>query len=726
VMFTYGADPSGDDVAFPDVAVCELPAPVRTAKFDLTLSIGEAGPCLAGSIQYATDLYDHTTVERMATHFRGLLREFARNPEQRVWGAPMLTDDETRQMLEHWNATTTEVTPAPVHELIAAQAQRCGDAVAVVTDDSRMSYRELDDRADRLAWRLRDETVGPEPVVAVCMERGADLVVCLLAALKAGAVYLPLDPHDPPGRLEMLLRRARAGVVLTHRQWIPRLPDAGVRLLCVDDAAEATDLARRRCDAPPAVAVHPARAAYLFFTSGSTGTPKGVVGHHGGLTNRVAWARAGQRAGPRDVFLHKTATAFDVSLWEMLCPLMLGATLAVARPGGHRDPDYLAALIARERVTVVHFVPSMLRAFLADADLADCGSVRLVVCSGEALPPDLIADHRRSWGTELQNLYGPTEASIEATAARCEGGVPSIGVPIANVRVYVVDQHLQPVPIGVPGELLIGGIGIARGYLGRPDHTAHQFIANPFTSDGTRLYRTGDRARWHTNGTLEYLGRTDHQLKIRGHRIEPAEIEHALTTHPHITQAAVTTHPDPHGNPQLTAYITTTSPSPTDSPTDTPTDTPTTSPTITDIRHHLTTHLPHYLIPTHIITLPTLPTTNTGKTDKTQLPPPDHTRPLPTHTYQPPTTPTEHTLTTLWTNLLNTTPIGIHDNFFELGGDSITALQLIARAHTAGLHLTPHNIFTHQTIATLATTTTPTTPTTHHHPTTGPHPLTPI
>ncbi|WP_204014595.1 non-ribosomal peptide synthetase, partial [Virgisporangium aurantiacum] len=539
----------------PVLSTERFPVPADTALFDLRLAMTEHGGTFGGEIEYSTDLFDCSRIQRMVAHLVRLLTEIAADPDRHIRQLPMLPEAERHRVLVEWNRTGAERPGAAVHELVSAKATATPDAVAVVADDGRLTYAELDRRANRLARRLIQRGAGPETAVAVCVERGLDLLVCLLAVFKAGAVYCPLDPDEPPERLSMLMEQARPVVALTHRRLRARLP-SDIGCLCLDDAAEAAVIAGLS-DRVPGRRVEPHSAAYLFFTSGSTGRPKGVVGHHAGLANRLWWARGAQRLEAGDRFLHKTPVTFDVSLWELLGPLVVGARVVLARPGGHRDPVYLAELIARERVTVAQFVPSMLRAFLDGADVAGCASLRLIVCSGEALPADLVRDCHSRLGVELHNLYGPTEASIEVTAARCDGGddLVDIGSPIANLTAFVLDRDVNPAPIGVPGELCVGGVGVTRGYLDDPAQTARRFVADPFAADGSRLYRTGDRARWRPDGRLEYLGRIDDQVKVRGFRIEPGEVEAVLAAHPQVRQAVVGLRPDSQGNARLVAWL---------------------------------------------------------------------------------------------------------------------------------------------------------------------------
>jgi amino acid adenylation domain-containing protein len=506
-----------------------------------------------------------------------------------------------------------------------------------------------------MAHHLRDLGVGPESVVGVRLERGVDLVVAVLAVWKAGGVYLPLDPDLPAGRIDALISASGAHLVITG-----------------DDLAGADAWP----DHAPEPDIRPDNAAYLIFTSGSTGTPKGVIGTHEGIVNRIRWMQQAYQLDARDRVLQKTPIGFDVSLWEFLWPLTTGAAVVAARPGGHRDPRYLAETIAGQGVTVVHFVPSMLRAFLAEP-FDRPSALRLLVCSGEALTADLVAAAHDRLGCAVHNLYGPTEASVDVTAAQCVPGASvTLGGPIANTRVYVVDGALRPVPVGVPGELVLAGVQLARGYHGQPGATADRFVPDPFGEPGGRLYRTGDRARLRGDGALEYLGRLDRQIKINGHRVEPGEVEAALAAHPAVTAAAVTVH-----DGRLAAYI---SPSGTD---------------VGTLREHLRGLLPEPMVPARWTALDTLPLTAGGKIDYAALPAAG--QPVPT-SHVAPRSALEQLVAETMADAIGLDTVGVHDGFFALGGDSMRAIRVVGALRAAGIDLAVHDLFTHQTAAELA------------------------
>ena len=552
----------GETLALPGVEAAPLPLARGESRFDLELIAAEtADGGLEIAWRYDRDLWDGPSVARMAGSFAALLDAATAAPATRVSELEVLAAEERRQ-LAAWNATARDYgPPVSLHALIAQQVERTPEAVAVVFAGEGLTYRELDRRASALARRLRRLGVGPESLVAVAAERSLELVVALLGVLEAGAAYVPIDPSYPAERLSYMLEDSQAGsarpVVLTQEHLLERLPLAPLRahggeVLLLDGDWEDRDAEPDAGDGP-AVTVDPDHPAYMIYTSGSTGRPKGAVNSHRAIVNRLLWMQEAFGLGPEDRVLQKTPFCFDVSVWEFFWPLLVGARLVVARPGGHQDARYLARLIQEEGITTLHFVPSMLQAFLEEPEAAGCRALRRVVCSGEALAPELVRRffERLPVGPELHNLYGPTEAAVDVswwacTPADAGRGVP-IGRPIANLTLTVVDRELRPVPVGVPGELLIGGVGLARGYHGRPDLTAEKFVPDPFAATpGARLYRTGDLCRRLPDGALDYLGRIDYQVKVRGFRIELGEIEAALAAHPAVREAAVLARED-HG-----------------------------------------------------------------------------------------------------------------------------------------------------------------------------------
>lgn len=668
------------------------------AAFDLTLRMRELdNGDLAADLRYNTDLFDAAAITRLGEQFQTLLASIAAQPEQRVDSLPLLTPEERHHILVDWNAKRADY-PADtcVHQLIEAQVERNPDAIAVAFEDQSLTYRQLNRRANQLAQALREQGIGQERLVGVCMERSLEMVVALLGILKAGGAYVPLDPTYPRERLEYMIQDAHLPVLLTQQRLRDTLPASEGTTFLALDGAFAWEDESSLWDANPDSGVRPENAAYMIYTSGSTGKPKGVINLHRSLTNRLWWMQQMYRLTPDDRVMQKTPFSFDVSVWEFFWPLLSGARLVVARPGGHQDPAYLAALIGEQQITTMHFVPSMLQAFLLEPNLESCRSLRQVMCSGEALPFDLQERFfARFETTALHNLYGPTEAAIDVTYWQCERGskdgtVP-IGRPIANTQIYILDRAMQPVPIGVAGELYIGGVNVARGYFQRPELTAEKFIRDPFSADpGARLFKTGDLARYRVDGAIEFLGRIDNQVKIRGFRIELGEIETALSQHPSVKEATVVAREDVPGDKRLVAYLVLAQ------------DARQGGLYVEELRDFLKQTLPHYMIPAAFVMLDALPLTPNGKVNRKALPAPELDRPNLEAAYVAPTTAAEQTLARIWSEVLGIEKIGVHDNYFSLGGASIQGLQVIAKANAAGLPLTPEMLFEYQTIAELA------------------------
>ncbi|GLW47202.1 hypothetical protein Stsp02_28640 [Streptomyces sp. NBRC 14336] len=688
VSFSYGREPVPPR-ALGGAQVTRVPVNSQGARFDLELQAFDTDGGLTGWFEYDRDLFDEATVVRIADRFRRLVERAAAAPDTPVDDFDLLDDAERHLVLTEWNATARDWgTAGWVHACFEEQVRRHPQAVALRYDGRSVGYDTLNRRANRLAHLLREHGVGPNVVVGVAVERSVELVVCLLAVLKAGGAYTPLDLDLPPARLAAIAEDARPPVVLTHGPAKDRLPPLDCPVLDVD--ALSADLAAQP-DHDPGVTVDGEDLAYVIFTSGSTGRPKGVMNVHAALRNRLLWMQDTYRLDASDRVLQKTPFSFDVSVWEFFWPLMTGATLVVARPGGHRDSGYLARTIEDEAVTTVHFVPSMLQVFLTEP-VEKCTSLRRVICSGEELTRDLHDRFLARSRAELHNLYGPTEAAIDVTSWHCRPDdtdrrpVP-IGRPIANTRLYVLDRRLRPVPIGVPGELHIGGRGLARGYLGRPDLTAERFIDDPF-APGERLYRTGDLVRYRADGALEFLGRLDHQIKLRGLRIELGEIEAVLTTHEKVREAVVVAREHAPGDTRLAAYVTPAGDS---------------SPEAADLAAHLRLRLPEYMVPASFTTLERLPLTPSGKTDRKALPEPSGARPDLRARFVAPRGEREHALAELWRELLGVERVGSHDNFFDLGGHSLLLAEFrTLLAARLGHELTMVELFQHPTVATLA------------------------
>ncbi|MFU4579559.1 non-ribosomal peptide synthase/polyketide synthase [Pseudomonas aeruginosa] len=653
----------------------------RTTQFDLSLDTYEKGGRLYAALTYATDLFEARTVERMARHWQNLLRGMLENPQASVDSLPMLDAEERGQLLEGWNATAAEYPlQRGVHRLFEEQVERTPTAPALAFGEERLDYAELNRRANRLAHALIERGVGADRLVGVAMERSIEMVVALMAILKAGGAYVPVDPEYPEERQAYMLEDS--GVQLLLSQSHLKLPLAqGVQRIDLDQADAWLE---NHAENNPGIELNGENLAYVIYTSGSTGKPKGAGNRHSALSNRLCWMQQAYGLGVGDTVLQKTPFSFDVSVWEFFWPLMSGARLVVAAPGDHRDPAKLVALINREGVDTLHFVPSMLQAFLQDEDVASCTSLKRIVCSGEALPADAQQQvFAKLPQAGLYNLYGPTEAAIDVTHWTCveEGkdAVP-IGRPIANLACYILDGNLEPVPVGVLGELYLAGQGLARGYHQRPGLTAERFVASPFVA-GERMYRTGDLARYRADGVIEYAGRIDHQVKLRGLRIELGEIEARLLEHPWVREAAVLAV----DGKQLVGYVVLESEG-------------------GDWREvlaaHLAASLPEYMVPAQWLALERMPLSPNGKLDRKALPAPEVS--VAQAGYSAPRNAVERTLAEIWQDLLGVERVGLDDNFFSLGGDSIVSIQVVSRARQAGLQLSPRDLFQHQNIRSLA------------------------
>ena len=665
--------------------------PKDTATVDLSLSMRNTPHGLIGTLRYSSDLFDADTVAGMLGQFETLLDGVATDPDRPVSRLALLTEPERHQLLVQWNDTRVAFPDEGlVHQLIEAQVERTPDAVAAVFEGAQLSYRELNARANGLAHRLRTLGVGPDTCVGLYLERSLEMVVGILGTLKAGGAYMPLDAAYPRERLASMVELAQAPVLLTQERLKERLPPHRGRVVCLDGAWEVT--AGPSAGNPPST-VTGDNLAYVIFTSGSTGQPKGVMNTHQGIRNRLLWMQQAYGLTESDRVLQKTPFGFDVSVWEFLWPLMTGARLVVARPGGHQDRAYLVDLIATQGITTVHFVPAMLRVFLDAPGLEAGGPLRRVISSGEALTTDLQERFFARLGAELHNLYGPTEAAVDVTSWACRRGssgpVVPIGRPIANIQIYLLDAHLEPVPVGIPGELHIGGVGLARGYLGRPDLTAERFIPDPFSAQpGSRLYKTGDLARYRPDGRIEFLRRVDQQVKVNGIRVETGEIEVALGRHPGVKEAVVLAREDTPGDQRLVAYVVAVEPP---------------APSAPELRHFLKRELPEFMVPSSFVELPRLPWTPHGKVDRHALPAPDRTRPDLGQSVVAPRGPLEEALARIWADILGVERVSVHDDFFELGGHSLMAIRIVSRIREAlGVELPLRRIFEMATVAEVA------------------------
>jgi amino acid adenylation domain-containing protein/non-ribosomal peptide synthase protein (TIGR01720 family) len=648
-------------------------------------------------VSYDTRRFNDTSGVQILEHLQTLLENFTVNPYQSLSTFSPLSAEEKHQVLVDFNQTKVSYpTDKTLIQLFEVQVAKTPDTVAVHYGQDYLTYAQLNRRANQLAHFLQKMGVGPETLVGVFMERSLEMVISLYGILKAGGAYVPLDPEYPAERVAFMLEDTQVPVLLTQERLVDKLSKAqdfisksqNPELICLD--SEWTNIGQER-PVNPVNCVTTDNLAYVIFTSGSTGRPKGVMNEHGGIFNRLLWMQDAYSLTVEDRVLQKTPFSFDVSVWEFFWPLMFGARLVVAKPGGHKDTRYLVKLIAEQAITTIHFVPSMLQAFLQDESAETCRSLKRVICSGEALPYALQERFFARLEAELHNLYGPTEAAVDVTYWACQRNsdlstVP-IGRPVANTQIYLLDSQLQPVSIGEPGELHIGGVQVARGYLNRSGLTAEKFIPDPFNSDpDARLYKTGDLASSLPDGNILYLGRLDHQVKIRGNRIELGEIEATLNQHPSVREAVVVAHELDFGDKRLVAYATLREAN---------------SPTVSQWRHFLSQTLPDYMIPSAYVVLSQLPLTHNGKVDWKALPVPELDRSTLGSQFVAPRNATEERLANIWATVLKLENVGTYDNFFDLGGDSIISIQIVAKASRAGLRLTPRQLFEYQTVAEL-------------------------
>ena len=575
------------------------------------------------------------------------------------------------QVLAAFNATAA---PYPreklIHQLFEEQVERAAAAIALVYEGQSLTYAALDERANQLAGYLREKGVTPDTLVGISVERSFEMVVGLLGILKAGGAYVPLDPSYPSDRLAYMLEDAAPGIVLTQERLRATLPRSGAEVIALDSGWR--EIGSRAASSPPGrpAGLRSDHLAYVIYTSGSTGRPKGAMNEHRAVVNRLVWMQERYRLGPGDRVLQKTPFSFDVSVWEFFWTLMSGACLVIARPEGHRDPAYLRDLIERTEVTTAHFVPSMLHAFLRQDAAGRCPSLRHIVCSGEELSASLQNSCRALLPhAQLSNLYGPTECAVDVTSWECAadadcGRVP-IGRPIANTRIYILDERRQPVAVGETGEIYIAGVAVGRGYWKRPELTAERFMTDPFAAEPrASMYRTGDLGRWRADGAVEYLGRNDHQVKVRGFRIELGEIESQLARHAEVAAAVVLAQEGAQGEKRLVAYFVPRKPS---SP-----------PGLEALRRHLQLTLPEHMVPSAFVALQQFPTSPNGKLDRNalaELDPAAHLR----RPYQAPRAGLEAELAGIWQSLLRLERIGRDENFFELGGHSLLVLELRSR-----------------------------------------------
>ena len=663
VIFNIDRDPGA--VEFEGLKFeCER-NPKRALHFDLFFNFVEGPHSLYLECDYNTDLFDASTIKRWLGHLQTLLESIVAAPTQAIDRLPILSEVERHEITVRWNDTATKYDDVEtLQNWFELQVDKTPEALALTSEDQHLTYRELNRRSNQLAHHLKKLGVGPDVRVAVCAERSIEMVVALMGILKAGGCYMPLDPDYPSNRLALMLEDAQPPVILTQETLLPRLPLHEVPAICLD-----SDWARIASEPNAKLGVQSTRndAAYVIYTSGSTGKPKGVVNIHEAIVNRLQWMQDAYRLTAADRVLQKTPYSFDVSVWEFFWPLVTGASLVMARPGGHRDPEYLAQVISQKKITTLHFVPSMLRLFLESAKLPKQSSIRQVFCSGEELGADLQRMFFAASDAELHNLYGPTEAAVDVTYWACrrddQRSFVPVGRPIANTQIYILDHNLSPVPIGIGGELHIGGIGLARGYLNRPELTAERFIPDLVSNrKGARLYKTGDLSRYLPSGEIQYLGRIDHQVKIRGFRIELGEIGAVLAKHPGIRGCVVTAREDRPGEKMLVAYFEAQGHE---------------APETSELRDYLKKELPEYMVPAAFVCMDRLPLSPNGKVDTKALPAPEQRSSEGKEGFLAPRDSVEQVLAQLWAKVLKLQRVGLNDNFFDLGGHSLLAVRII-------------------------------------------------
>ncbi|GAB1539475.1 hypothetical protein NUACC21_21420 [Scytonema sp. NUACC21] len=686
-------------------------------KFKIKISLIRNDDSLLAEFHYDSEFLSTEDIQRTAGQFHTLLESVIQHPKAVLNELEILSNTERQQLLIEFNNTKIDYPKNKcLHQLFEEQVERTANNIAVVFEEQHLTYAELNAQANQLAHYLQRLGVEPDVLVGICIERSLLMVIAQLAVLKAGGAYLPLDPAYPKERLSWMLEDSETLLVLTTQQLAENLPLSQKYVIYLDSTWEVLN---QESEENPVSEVEADNLAYVIYTSGSTGKPKGVAIAHQAICNHMFWMQTSFPLKEADKVLQKTPFSFDASVWEFYAPLLAGAQLVMAQPGGHQDSVYLVQTIADKGITVLQLVPTLLQMLLKEKEIETCRSLKRIFCGGEALSVALQEEVFAHLDVELHNLYGPTEACIDSTYWTCKREafpqIIPIGRPIANTQIYILNAQLQPVPIGVKGEAYIGGTPLARGYLNRPGLTREKFLPNPFIQEeGARIYKTGDLARYLPDGNIEFLGRIDHQIKIRGFRIELGEIEAVLAEHFQVQEAVVIAREDQPGSQRLVGYVI-----PKEEP-----------PTTTDLRRFLMQKLPEYMVPSVFVMLQAFPLTQNGKVDRRALPaPPDSSQITRGNSFVPPRTPTEKILADIWAGILGLEAVSIHDNFFELGGDSIVGIRVIAQANQAGLQLVVKQLFQYQTIAELATVVTPMTatlPQAEQGVVTGQVPLTPI
>ncbi|MDJ0728292.1 MAG: amino acid adenylation domain-containing protein [Prochloraceae cyanobacterium] len=662
-------------------------------EFDLNLEIIATETALLGEFKYNCDLLDEVIIKQFTEHFQNLITSIVENNdlEIEIGKLNLLSDKEKQKITVNWNQTKRDYDLSQcLHQLIEKQVERSPDRIAVEFAENKLTYRQLNNQANQLANYLQKQGVQANNLVGISIERSLEMVIGLLGILKSGGAYVPIDPNYPSDRLAYMLEDSQTKILLTQETVKNKLPAHSAKTICLDSDWE---IIERENNNNLETQITPDDLAYVIYTSGSTGKPKGAMNAHRGICNRLLWMQEEYQLNESDRILQKTPFSFDVSVWEFFWPLLAGARLMIAKPGGHTDPNYIANIIAAKEITTAHFVPSMLQVFLEEKDLEKCKTLKRVIASGEALPYKLQKRFFDRLKCELHNLYGPTEAAIDVTYWKCDPNsdlkkVP-IGRPVANTQIYILDSYLQPVPIGVPGELHIGGVQVALGYLNRPELTAAKFIQDPFNQDN-RLYKTGDLARYLPDGNIEYIRRIDRQIKIRGLRIELGEIENSISQHSDIRENLVIARSETAIGQQLIAYIV-------------PKLEANNNISPAKLRTFLKEKLPDYMIPAAFVILESFPLTPNGKIDRRALPTPEISSFSGNKELILPRNEMESKLARIWSQLLNIEPVGVKDSFFDLGGHSLLAINLMSQIQQQFNKKLPlATLFTDRTIEDLA------------------------
>lgn len=703
VMFVLQNAPV-EPVIMPDLVIQPLSIDNNTAKFDLLLDLAETEQGLKGYLEYSSDLFDESSIKNLLEHFKILLEGIVANPNRRIGELPLLPPQEYNRQILEWN-NTKESFPldACFHHLFSEQTARSPQSIALIFENQQLTYAELEARSNQLGHYLQTLGVSAEVVVGLCVERSLEMVIGLLGILKAGGAYAPLDPAYPQHRIEIMLEDSHAPILLTQSHLQNLMPSHGAQVIYLDqDWSKIAEYPQT----PPPDYCTPDNLAYVVFTSGSTGRPKGILAHHRGSLNHLLYTRRAYNISPADTILQNASLVSDASIEDLIGTLIAGCKVVLVSSSDAKDPSALVRTIDEQAVTaLLATTPRFLGQLVEAAERVGyhSHSLRLIFVNGEALYHQECQAVQRVFGKQVLvvNQYGPTEGAItcsdyRVTSTNPEQGAVSLGRPISNTEFYLLDNNYQPVPLGVVGEIFIGGVGLARGYIGRPDLSAERFVPHPFSIiPGARLYRTGDLARLNPKGSFEYVGRADHQVKVRGYRVEPGEIEAALAAYSKVSQCAILAREDIPGDKRLVGYLVAKG----------------VQPEVEELREYLKSQLPSYMIPSSFIMLDSFPLTPNGKVDRKALPAPGQFRPNLRQSYNAPRNELEEKLVSLWAEALSLEEVGIYDNFFELGGHSLLAMQLTSRiSGTIGKEVSVKLLFLYPTIASMAVALANTTP----------------